>query len=291
MDNYINEFDKKMREKKLSQNTIAAYIRDIIKFTSFLKEKDEDIFNIDMADVMSFVQNQKKQGKANSSIIRNLVALRSFYKFLISIGKVSENPFIDFEVPKNKRNFPRTLTIDEVNRLLSTPDCKSDKGIRDKAMLELMYATGIKVSELLNLNIFDVNLKSSYIRCSGSNKERIIPIGSYAVNCLGEYIKIRDRLYASNSELLFCNMRGDKMTRQGFWKIVKHYAKEANIDKEINAYTLRHSFAVHLLQNGADMKSVQELLGHSTIATTQIYSRISKKNKIADIYKKTHPRA
>lgn len=291
MDKYINEFDKKMREKKLSQNTIAAYIRDILKFTSFLKEKDKDFFNIDMADIMSFVQNQKKQGKANSSIIRNLVALRRFYKFLISIGKVSENPFIDFEVPKNKRSFPRTLTVDEVDRLLSTPDCNNDKGIRDKAMLELMYATGVKVSELLSLNIFDVNLKSSCIRCIGNNKERIIPIGSYAVNCLREYIKIRDRLYASNSQLLFCNMRGEKMTRQGFWKIVKHYAKEANINKEINSYTLRHSFAVHLLQNGADMKSVQELLGHSTIATTQIYSKISKKNKIADIYKKTHPRA
>lgn len=289
---YLEEFIEKMKKNELSNNTIDAYKRDASKFIMFLNERDENVLDIDMVSIMAYVQALKKEGRANSSIIRNLVAVRSFYKYLISAGKVNENPFFNYEVPKNKRNFPQTLTIDEVDRFLSTPDCNDNKGIRDKAMLELMYATGIKVSELLNLTIFDVNLKLSYIRCKGNNnKERIIPIGNYAVNCLKEYIKIKGKLYASDSELLFSNLRGEKMTRQGFWKLVKAYAKEANINKKINSYTLRHSFAVHLLQNGADMKAVQELLGHNTITTTQIYSSVSRQNKIADIYKKAHPRA
>ncbi|QGU95166.1 site-specific tyrosine recombinase XerD [Clostridium bovifaecis] len=291
-DKYLEEFIERMKKNELSKNTIDAYRRDASKFITFLNERDEDILNIDMVSIMAYVQALKKQGRANSSIIRNLVAVRSFYKHLIRVGKVNENPFFNYKVPKNKRSFPQILTISEVDRFLSIPDCNDNKGIRDKAMLELMYATGIKVSELLSLTIFDVNLKLSYIRCKGNNnKERIIPIGNYAVNCLREYIKIRDKLYTDNSGLLFSNLRGEKMTRQGFWKLVKSYAKKANIDKKIDSHTLRHSFAVHLLQNGADIKAVQELLGHNTIATTQIYSNVSRQNKIADIYKKAHPRA
>lgn len=292
MDEYLIQFVENMTKKELSRNTIEAYKSDIKKFEEFLKQRDEDTIDIDMVSIMAYVQNLKKQGRANSSIIRSIVAIRSFYKYLMKIGKISDNPIINYEIPKTKRIVPEILTVEEVDRFLSTPDCNDYKGIRDKAMLELMYAAGIKVSELLNLAIFDVNLKLSYIKCRGTkDKERIIPIGTYAVNCLNEYLKIRHKVNGDNSELLFCNLRGEKMTRQGFWKIVKNYANEAGINKRINSYTLRHSFAVHLLQNGADMKSVQELLGHNTIATTQIYSSISKQSKIVDVYKSAHPRA
>lgn len=292
MEQYLIKYIEYMIKRGLSKNTIEAYKRDIHKFNDFLSEREENILEVDIVSVMAYVQNLKKLRKANSSIIRNLVSIKSFYKYLMKAGNISENPFIDYEVPKTKRSIPQILTVDEVEKFLQTPDESSYKGIRDKAMLELMYATGMKVSELLKITILDVNLKLSYVKCKGiKNKERIIPIGSYAVNCLNEYFKIRDKINASNSELLFCNLRGNKMTRQGFWKMVKGYAKDANIKKKINSYTLRHSFAVHLLQNGADMKAVQELLGHNTIATTQIYSSISKQNKIVDIYKKAHPRA
>ncbi|MCY6370299.1 site-specific tyrosine recombinase XerD [Clostridium ganghwense] len=292
MNEYLIRFVEDMKKKELSNNTVEAYKRDIKKFSDFLVKREENTINVDMISIMAYVQTLKKEGRANSSIIRNLVSLRSFYKYLIKNGKISENPLIDFEVPKNKRNLPEILTVDEVDRFLTAPDCSTSKGVRDKAMLELMYATGIKVSELLNLTIFDVNIKLAYIKCKGTkNKERIIPIGSYAVNCLNEYLEIRQNINLNNSNLLFFNLRGEKMTRQGFWKLVKNYAKEININKKINSYTLRHSFAVHLLQNGADMKSVQELLGHNSIATTQIYSGISKQSKIVDVYKNAHPRA
>ena len=292
MENYLIEFTKEMKKKELSKNTIEAYERDVNSFVGFLTQRKEDALEVDIVSIMAYVQNLKKDGKANSSIIRNLVSIRGFYKHLIKLGKISENPLTNYEVPKNKRNIPEILTVDEIDRFLSSPDCNDYKGIRDKAMLELMYATGIKVSELLNLRILDVNLKLSYIKCrSLKDKERIIPIGSFAVNCLEQYIQSRDKINRGNLELLFCNLKGEKMTRQGFWKMVKHYASQAKINKVINSYTLRHSFAVHLLQNGADMKSVQELLGHNTLSTTQIYSSISKQSKIVDVYKNAHPRA
>ncbi|MCY6483772.1 site-specific tyrosine recombinase XerD [Clostridium aestuarii] len=292
MGEYLIKFVQDMRNKRLSKNTIEAYIRDIRNFDEFLKKRKEVMISIDVVSVMAYVQNLKKEGRANSSIIRNLVSLRNFYKYLMKIGEISHNPIINYEMPKNKRNIPEVLTVEEVDRFLSMPDCSSYKGIRDKAMLELMYAAGIRVSELLNLAIFDVNLKLAYIKCKGTkNKERVIPIGSYAIKCLNEYFKIRDILNITKSNLLFFNLKGEKMTRQGFWKIVKNYGTEASIKKRIDSYTLRHSFAVHLLQNGADIKSVQQLLGHNTIATTQIYSSISKQSKIVDVYKNAHPRA
>lgn len=292
MSNYLIDFVNEMGRKELSRNTIEAYKRDVNRFIKFLDQREEELLKIDMIPIMAYVQDLKKNRKANSSIIRNLVAIRSFYKYLIKSGKITESPLINYEVPKNKRNIPEILTVDEINKFLDTPDCSDYKGIRDKAMIELMYAAGIKVSELLSLRIFDINLKLSYIKCKGLKaKERIVPIGSFAVNCLEEYIQIRNKVNSSTSELLFCNLRGEKMTRQGFWKMIKGYATEAKIDKVINPYTLRHSFAVHLLQNGADMKAVQELLGHNTLSTTQIYSSISKQSKIVDIYKNAHPRA
>lgn len=292
MDNYLTGFTNELSKKGLSKNTIEAYGRDINSFGKFLSERKEDILEADIMSIMSYVQTLKKNGKANSSIIRNLVAIRSFYKYLIKLGKIIENPLINYEVPKNKRITPEVLTIEETNKILAIPDINEFKGIRDRAMLELMYAAGIKVSELLSLKIYDVNLKLAYIKCRNSkDKERIIPIGSFAVECLEQYIKSRANFNKGDLELLFCNLKGEKMTRQGFWKMVKYYAAQAKIDKVINSYTLRHSFAVHLLQNGADIKSVQELLGHNTLSTTQIYSSISKQSKIVDVYRNAHPRA
>ncbi|MEW9093760.1 MAG: site-specific tyrosine recombinase XerD [Clostridiaceae bacterium] len=292
MDKLIDKYNNNLLSKNLSKNTLDAYIRDVKRFQEFVDKRNEELSSVDEITVMAYVQQLKKNKRANSSIVRNIVSIRNFYKFLKKEGIVDENPVINYEIPKVTRNIPKILTIEEVDKLLSAPDISTEKGLRDKAMLEVMYATGVKVSELLNITIFDINLKLSYIKCKGSkNKERVIPIGSYAVNCLNDYLNIRSSLNSNNLDYLFLNLQSSKMTRQGFWKIVKGYAKLSGINKEINSYTLRHSFAVHLLQNGADIKSVQELLGHSDMTTTQIYSTISKKSKIAEVYKNTHPRA
>lgn len=286
--NYVEDLEK----NHISKNTLDAYVRDISNFYNFAKSRKEDIKEVEVVTIMAYVQYLQREGKALSSIVRNIVSLRSFYKYLMRKGIINENPVAYYEMPKVKHNIPKTLTIEEVDKLLSAPNLSINKGIRDKAMLEVMYATGMKVTELLSLTLYDLNLKLSYIKCKDSKKqERIIPIGSVAVKCLEEYLKIRPEINIYNLDLLFLNLKGVQMSRQGFWKLVKYYAEEASIDKTINAFTLRHSFAVHLLQNGADIKSVQELLGHRGLSATQIYSMISRKNKIAEVYKKSHPRA
>ncbi|KGK89035.1 MULTISPECIES: site-specific tyrosine recombinase XerD [unclassified Clostridium] len=292
MDEFLLRYINYLKSKNMSKNTLDAYKRDIDRFLKFILLRNEDLNGVDDISIMAFVQELHKNKKANSSIVRNIIAIRNFYKFLKKQGIINEDPVINYEIPKIERNMPQILTLEEVNKLLNSPDLTTEKGVRDKAMLEVMYATGVKVTELLNITTFDVNLKLSYIKCRGSkNKERIIPIGSYAVDCINNYLKIRSLLNIYNLEYLFLNLQSTKMTRQGFWKIIKQYAKIAGINKEITSYTLRHSFAVHLLQNGADIKSVQELLGHKDMAATQIYSSISRKSKIAEVYKKAHPRA
>ncbi|AUM95682.1 TPA: site-specific tyrosine recombinase XerD [Clostridium botulinum] len=291
MKNIIENYIKDLQKKNLSKNTLEAYRRDVEKFSEFVKGREEKILSVDTVTIMAFVQYLQREGRAISSIVRNIVSIRNFYKYLIKKNMVSEDPTLGYEIPKIERTIPKILSIEEVDKLLNSPD-SSKKGLRDKAMLELMYATGVKITELLNLNIYDINLKFNYIKCRGSKKrERIIPIGSYAVKCLKNYLEVRPAINVYNLDYLFLNLKGTQMTRQGFWKIIKFYAKEASIDKEIDSYTLRHSFAVHLLQNGADIKSVQELLGHKDLAATQIYSSISKKSKIAEVYKNAHPRA
>lgn len=292
MDELLAQYVEQVKRKQLSSNTLDAYIRDINRFLNFLKSRDENIQTADTVTIMAYSQYLIKGGRANTSVVRNIVSVRNFYKFLIRRNLVEYDPTINYEIPKVHRNVPKILTIEEVDKFLFQPDLNTHKGIRDKAMLEIMYATGIKVTELLNLTVYDINLKLSYIKSSSEKtKERIIPIGSCAVKYLGEYLEIRQNLNPLNFNLLFLNSKGNKMTRQGFWKIVKAYAEEANINKNMNSYTLRHSFAVHLIQNGADIKSVQELLGHNNMSATQIYSGISKKSKLAEVYKKTHPRA
>ncbi|MDP4144815.1 MAG: site-specific tyrosine recombinase XerD [Bacillota bacterium] len=292
MDNLINQYIENIKSRNLTDNTLDAYIRDLKRFVSFVNGRNEKLLDIDVVTIMSYVQSLQQKGRANTSIVRNVVAVRNFYKYLVRMGIADDNPVVQYEAPKIQRNIPEILTVEEVDRLLTAPDLITTKGIRDKAMLEIMYAAGTKVNELLSLTIFDINLKLSYIKCRDNNgKERIIPIGKYAVECIEEYLKIRHKINIESLDLLFFNLLGTKMTRQGFWKLVKYYAGEAGIRKTINSYTLRHSFAVHLLDNGADIKSVQKLLGHKDMATTQIYLNLYKNNKLAEIYKNAHPRA
>lgn len=281
-----------LKKKKLSDSTVESYKRDLNKYISFIKDRDEDLKKADDITIMAFIQSLLRKKISNSSINRNIVTIRGFYKYLYKKGIIDSSPVISYDLPKVERNLPEILTIEEVDKLLSMPDISTEKGIRDKAMLELMYATGMKVTELINLTIFDINLKMNYIRCKGTKKkERVIPLGSVAVRCIEKYLESRNLYVVADNNLMFVNSRGYKMTRQGFWKIVKEYVEEAHLDKNVNLYTLRHSFAVHLLENGADIRSVQELLGHVDLSATQIYSSITKKNKLAEVYKNAHPRA
>ncbi len=288
----IKKYIQNLHSKNLSQNTIEAYTRDISNFIKFLKSREENLNSIHTDTIMIYAEKLQREGKANTSVIRNIISIRNFYKYLIINKFVEEDPTLAYDIPKKVKEIPKILTVEEVDSFLEQPDTTTDKGIRDKAMLEIMYATGMKISEILNLTVFDKNLEMEYIKVTRKNgNERIIPLGRAAVKALKEYLKVRDNFNIDHVETLFLNTKGTKMTRQGFWKIIKIYAKEANINKYINANTLRHSFAVHLIQNGADIKSVQELLGHSSIGATQIYTFISQKNKIEEIYKKAHPRA
>lgn len=291
LNGFLLDYEETLEKKHMSKNTRDAYVRDITRFFNFIKDRQENIEDVEVVSIMAYVQYLQKEGKAVSSIVRNIVSLRNFYKYLMLRGVLDVNPVLYYHIPKIEHKIPKVLTIEEVDKLLDAPNLNTNKGIRDKAMLETMYAAGMKVMELLSLTIYDIDLKLSYVRCRSLKEERIIPIGSVAVKYLKNYLRIRPKLNIYNLDVLFLNLRGVQMSRQGFWKIVKYYAKEANIDKNINAFTLRHSFAVHLLQNGADIKSVQELLGHKELSATQIYSSVIKRNRIAQVYKNSHPRA
>ena len=292
MNNLLERYIDNLKSNNLSKNTIEAYARDVKKFIEFTELRSETHEIIDYITIMAYSEHLRKEGCANSSIARSIISIRNYYKYLIKNDLSEHDPTAYFTIPKIKGHIPQILSVEEIDELLSSPQESTSKGSRDKAMLELMYATGIKVSELLNLKVYDINLESLYIKCNSDMKnERTIPIGSHAVRCLSQYLKIRPKINLNNLSLLFINTKGDKMTRQGFWKIIKEYAKSTNIKKAINSYTLRHSFAVHLLQNGADLASVQQLLGHNSMSATQIYSSISKKSKLAEVYKNAHPRA
>ncbi len=279
-------------DKKLSDNTLQSYNRDIKLYCNYLTENNLDMINTDSQEIKEYLENLKEKGKAVSTVSRNLASLRSFYQYLHRTKVISEDPTLDIESPKIERKPPKVLTSEQVELLLEQPKCVDLKGYRDKAMLELVYATGIRVTELISLNINDINLEENYIKCVGKSKERIIPIGSLAVNALREYIeKSRNILLKDeNDKALFVNINGQRLTRQGFWKIIKQYKTQANIDVDITPHTLRHSFAVHLLENGAELRAIQEMLGHSDISSTQVYAQIGQ-NRIKDVYMKSHPRA
>jgi integrase/recombinase XerD len=275
-------------------NTVQAYTRDMIKFQHFLREKNVEVGSVENITLTTFVQELNDFGVSDASIARNIISIRNFYKYLAVEGIVNNISLIEYEIPKFQRSLPSILTIVEVEKLLQAPDSSTNKGKRDKAMLEVMYGTGIKVTELLQLKMKDVNLKLNYLMCSGlKQRERVIPLGSYAVKFLGEYLQVRESFLTSkeNEDYIFFNSLGERMTRQGFWKIIKAYSKNCGIEKHITVNTLRHSFAVHLIQNGADLKSIQEFLGYKDIGAAQIYIDLAQRNKLGEVYKKAHPRA
>ncbi|MBW6463359.1 MAG: site-specific tyrosine recombinase XerD [Firmicutes bacterium] len=281
-------------EKGLARNTLESYRRDLEKFLAYMKkEKKTKPEDVDRQTLIAFIGELKKNGHATSTISRCIASIRSFFNFLLQEGVIENNPALDLESPKIEKKLPRVLTTGEIDKLLEQPKPGEHNGLRDKAMLELLYASGIRVSELVSLNITDFDPRVGYLRCRGKGmKERIVPIGSLAIGYVNEYLgNSRLRLIKNNEETaLFVNHHGCRMTRQGFWKILKKYARKSNIQGDITPHTLRHSFATHLLENGADLRSVQEMLGHSDISTTQIYTQITRK-KIREVYDKAHPRA
>ena len=294
MEQSIVDFTEYLRnEKKSSENTVLSYARDLKGFCRFMKESGVlDPAKVNRTNVMAYVYELQKQRKAGTTVSRNIASIRSFFQFLQRKGLVTENPAADLELPKVEKKVPEILSLDKVELLLEQPCGEEDKEIRDKAMLELLYATGIRVTELISLRVEDINLPLEYIRCGSDTKSRIIPIGAQAKASLRRYLdKVREHMVLrSDEEVLFVNCNGKPMTRQGFWKIIKAYAKKAGIEEDITPHMLRHSFAAHLIENGADLRSVQEMLGHSDISTTQIYTKLTNQ-KLKNVYAKAHPRA
>lgn len=281
-----------MREKHASQNTVASYLRDVTQFADYLNLRGPGLLEATAETVQSYMDWMLSRGKSAASVTRFLASVKSFYNFQMFSGRVKDNPAKGVTAAKVKRKYPEILTSKEVDLFLEQPQCVDAKGFRDHAMLELLYATGIRVSELITLDLDDLNLAAGFIHCSSKGKERIIPLYRTAVKALQDYVwKIRPQLVPGEEETaLFVNMNGERMSRQGFWKIIKYYQGKAGIEKEITPHTLRHSFAAHLLENGADLRSIQEMLGHADISSTQIYSHMIKQ-ELQSVYHKAHPRA
>lgn len=290
----IDYLDYIKNEKKLRSNTLEAYIRDVEQFKEYLLEHDILEFKeTNKTAIITYLLNLQKNGKATSTISRNLASIRCFFQFLLNNNLVNEDPTLNLKSPKSEKRIPSILTTEEVNLLLSQPKPNNFKGSRDKAMLELLYAAGLRVSEIISLDISDIDLELGLINVKeNEDNQRVIPIGTLALEALTHYLAIyRPEEVQDKSEPLFINCSGSRLTRQGFWKIIKLYTKKSNIDKSITPHTLRHSFAVHLIENGADIKTVQEMLGHSDVSTTHIYSFASDDKELREVYKKSHPRA
>ena len=294
MADYIADYCRYLTEEKHAQaNTINSYVRDLSQFQAWLMADGiTDLRKVRKEDVGAYLQHMSSEGKSPATITRSTASIRSFYNYLMHDGSVKANPAKSITAMKVERKYPEILTNKEVELFLEQPKCVNEKGFRDHAMLELLYATGIRVSELIGLNVDDVNLTVGFIRCASHNKERIIPLYATAVKALRDYMEsIRPRIVASRDEpALFVNMNGERMSRQGFWKIIKYYQEKAEINKDITPHTLRHSFAVHLLENGADLRSIQEMLGHADISSTQVYTHVIQK-QLKEVYNKAHPRA
>ena len=292
MEQYIDRYVEYFRNvKKSSENTIASYKRDLLKFVGYFQSKDlERLEDITETYITSYVLDMEKNGMSMATVSRNIASIKSFYAFLLRERIVDNDPAENIKPPKIVKKVPEILTINEVNKLLSQPTNKTPKEIRDKAMLELLYATGIRVTELVTLKLTDVNMKLGFIECHDGDKVRTVPVAEVAQRALSRYItEVRDDM-GGGSDYLFFNCKGAPMSRQGFWKIIKYYAAKAGIDKDITPHMIRHSFASHMLNNGADIKSVQEMLGHVDIATTQIYLT-NKQSKLKEEYAKAYPRA
>ncbi len=278
--------------KHASDNTIASYMRDIQQFASYLQGIDVPVLEATRDTINDYVQYLHDHNKSSATISRCLASLKSLFAFAISQNALETNPVTNIKVEKAEKKLPQILTGKEVELLLEQPKCTDLKGYRDKAMLELLYATGIRVSELINLDISDVNIPGGFIKCASGSKVRIIPLYPAAIKALSDYIEdVRPKMISDvREESLFVNVSGERMSRQGFWKIIKYYQEKAQIGKDITPHTLRHSFAAHLLENGADLRSIQEMLGHSDISSTQVYAQLVKQN-LKSVYNKYHPRA
>ena len=279
-------------DKKLSDNTLQSYKRDIKQFKEYLNQKGKDYSNITKEDMKEYIEHLQSIGKKASTISRCIASIRSFYQYELKNKKVEQDPTDQIQSPKIEKRVPSVLTSKEVALLLEQPKDVDLKGIRDKAMLEFAYATGMRVTEIISLNLEDVNIEEGYVTCKNGSKQRNIPLGTMSLKALKEYIEnARGILIKDESEKsLFVNINGKRLTRQGFWKIIKYYKEQAHITKDITPHVLRHSFATHLLQNGADLKSIQTMLGHSDILSTQVYMQFQDES-LKNIYKKAHPRA
>ena len=294
MNTYVKEYTSFMTDiRHKTLNTVESYKRDVTQYISYLDGTGvTDISSTTKTTVLSYLLYLQKEGRASSTVSRTLASLRSYYLFMMQNGVVKSNPTSNLEAPHVEKKIPKILSGEEVELLLEQPKNCDNKGIRDKAMLELLYATGIRVSELINLDVSDVNVPMSFVRCKGGKKERIIPMGHQAKDALENYINnVRKYMVKDENETaLFVNCSGARLSRQGFWKLIKYYQHIAGIETDITPHTLRHSFAAHLLENGADLHSIQEMMGHADISSTQVYSRMMN-SKIKDVNAKAHPRA
>lgn len=279
-------------DKKLSKNTLESYQRDILQYQEYLEEKKINYKEVNNENVLGYLDYLKGLDKKASTISRHLASIRLFYQYLLKNKIVKEDPTKGIQSPKIEKKAPSVLSSQEVSLLLEQPNGEGLKSIRDKAMLEVAYATGMRVTEIISLNVSDIDIESSLVTCKNENKQRIIPLGKLSLSALKEYMTIArpNMIKDDNETALFVNVNGKRLTRQGFWKIIKFYKEQAHITKDITPHVLRHSFATNLLQNGADLKSIQTMLGHSDISSTQVYMQFQD-DSLKNIYNKAHPRA
>ena len=290
MGDYIKSFIEYLKEvKRSSENTVASYRRDLSKLDSYLNSNKISLKEVNSTTLNTYILKLEKEGMSSATVSRNVASIRSFFAFLFNRGMISSNPTESIKPPKVEKKAPETLSIEEVNLLLDQPVGESNKEIRDKAMLELLYATGMRVTELISIKYQDIDMSMNFVQCIDNGKARIIPFENAAKNALTKYIiNVRPSM-CGDSEYLFTNCKGEQMTRQGFWKIIKLYANRAGIDKDITPHMIRHSFAMHMVNNGADLRALQEMLGHSDISTTQVYLK-GKRSKLKEVYDMAHPR-
>ena len=292
MDESIVEYREYLLNSERSENTVNAYVTDVNLYSRFLKSKNINVFESDNLAIMAYVDKLLNQGKSERSVNRIIISLRSYYSFLKSRAMIKEVPKITYKSSNNIRKLPIILTVEEVDKIIRVVTKEGPKGIRDCALLELMYATGMKVSELIAIVLSDINLELAFVKCTDNrNFERLIPIGRSACRALEEYLEVRSTIANAGVDNLFVNLNGETLTRQGIWRIVKEYAHKAGIKKEVNLNTFRHSFAVHMLQNGANVRAVQKLLGNQVLTYMDTYYEIINSDKISLIYRNTHPRA
>ncbi len=290
MGDYINSFIEYLKEvKHSSENTVASYRRDLRKLDSYLNSNKISLKDVNSTSLNTYILRLEKEGMSSATVSRNVASIRSFFTFLLNKGLIKSNPTETIKPPKVEKKAPETLSIEEVTLLLDQPVGESNKEIRDKAMLELLYATGMRVTELISIKFQDVDMSMNFVQCIDNGKARIIPFENAAKNALTKYILNVRPVMCGDSEYLFTNCKGEQMTRQGFWKIIKLYATRAGIDKDITPHMIRHSFAMHMVNNGADLRALQEMLGHSDISTTQVYLK-NKRSKLKEVYEMAHPR-